>query len=152
MVTNPYNQPNRATNNTYNNRANNGTNNNQRSNYRMTYASDMLQQQESQGITPSTSQGGQRNNNSTGNRGETQHPHRGRVRNQRQFGTSVGISLDDGMTDELRACMEAFSSSEPATNKDTSKEKEFDIDDISDVSSASSDGDDILELNIFGKK
>lgn len=79
-----------------------------------------------------------------------QHPHRGgHVRNQRQFGTSVGVSLgvgmtDDGMTDELREC---FSSTITTSNKSTKAD-----DDMSDVSTASSDDEELLSFNIFGKK
>lgn len=84
-----------------------------------------------------------------GSRDATQHPHRGgRVRDQRQFGTSVGVSLDSGMTDELRNCMAAFSS-EPKTS--SSGKARDDDDGISDVSSTSSD-EEILSFTFFGNK
>ena len=106
------------------------------------YASDMLH-----GITPEYGSQQQRD------REVTQHPHRGRnIRNQRQFGTSVGVSIgdtgdeDETMSDELKECMAAFSN--PASS---TKNTRADGDDISDVSSESSD-EDILSFDIFGKK
>jgi len=100
------------------------------------YASDMLN-----GATPEFGQGQQRNRQQS-----TQHPHRGRhVRNQRQFGTSVEVSLDSGMTDELRDCMAAFST-------DARKEKGRADDDVSDVSSSSSDDEELLSFSMFGNK
>ena len=106
------------------------------------YASDMLH-----GITPEYG-GSQQQRGREG----TQHPHRGRsIRNQRQFGTSVGVSIgdtgeDENMSDELKECMAAFSN--PSSSTKNTRE---DDDDISDVSSESSD-EDILSFNIFGKK
>ena len=105
------------------------------------YASDMLH-----GITPEYGSQQQRD------REGTQHPHRGRnIRNQRQFGTSVGVSIgdtgeDESMSDELKECMAAFSN--PASSTKNTRED----DDISDVSSDSSDDEDLLSFNIFGKK
>ncbi len=88
----------------------------------------------SHGITPEIHQGRRSSERTT----QQQQPHHGGyVRNQRQFGTSVGISIDSG------AMNESSSSTKYATaNTDDSE---------SDVSSASSD-EDILSFNIFGKK
>lgn len=84
-----------------------------------------------------------------------QHPHRGgRVRNQRQFGTSIGVSSSlvgpsDGgmMTDDLRRCMTAFTPgfTQPSNAPNTDKNDGSD-------SSTSSDDDALLSFDIFQKK
>jgi hypothetical protein len=91
-----------------------------------------------------------------------QHPHRGgRVRNQRQFGTSIGVSLGSvGMTDELRRCMTAFAPGFMQPDSESSKDNQgtnnqgTDRDDntLSDISSTSSDDEGLLSYNVFGKK
>eukprot|EP00585_Thalassiosira_rotula_P010842 CAMPEP_0196138248 /NCGR_PEP_ID=MMETSP0910-20130528/5952_1 /TAXON_ID=49265 /ORGANISM="Thalassiosira rotula, Strain GSO102" /LENGTH=530 /DNA_ID=CAMNT_0041398827 /DNA_START=481 /DNA_END=2073 /DNA_ORIENTATION=+ len=99
------------------------------------YASDMIH-----GATPEFSNA-QRN-------GQSQHhPHRGRnVRSQRQFGTTIGVSLDsEGMTDELQEFSKSFSSD--ATKKSGSAGG-----DLSDISSSSSDDEDLFSFSVFGKK
>ncbi|KAL9189081.1 hypothetical protein ACHAXT_011571 [Thalassiosira profunda] len=74
-------------------------------------------------------------------------------RNQRQFGTSVGVSLDDGMTDELRECMSSFAPAESASATTGSGRKAAAAADDVSMSSASSDSDDdLLSFNIFSKK
>ncbi|KAL7543287.1 hypothetical protein ACHAXR_012605 [Thalassiosira sp. AJA248-18] len=80
-------------------------------------------------------------------------PHHGRhVRNQRQFGTSVGVSLgDNGMTAELEECMAAFSTDAQQAATSSSAKATGGDDDISDVSSTSSD-EDILSFQFFGNK
>mmetsp|Transcript_2829 Transcript_2829/g.6286 ORF Transcript_2829/g.6286 Transcript_2829/m.6286 type:complete len:96 (+) Transcript_2829:460-747(+) len=80
--------------------------------------------------------------------GQSQHhPHRGRnVRSQRQFGTTIGVSLDsEGMTDELQEFSKSFSSD--ATKKSGSAGG-----DLSDISSSSSDDEDLFSFSVFGKK
>lgn len=123
-----------------NNKRQNGGGGRANRNVPIPFASDMLQNAE---ITPEFGGQGQRG------REDTQHPHRGRnVRNQRQFGTSISLGGSGlGMTDELQ--VQAAFSSNPASSS-TAKDNNTN-DDISDVSSTSSD-EDILELNIFGKK
>lgn len=154
-VTNPYTNPYKQTSRPHsapNQREDpprNAPNNNQRgqngrTNTQPMYASDMLR-----GSIPECGQG-QRN------RQAAQHPHRGgRVRNQRQFGTTVGVSLGSGsgMTDELEECMAAFSKPESSSaKKKRDSGKTFEDDIISDVSSTSSD-EDILSFNLgFGNK
>jgi len=160
-VSNPYNKAGGRNNNPYvsnynsrasinaNNRRQIGQQQNNAKNGRLgknnapQYASDMLH-----GITPEYGSQQQRG------REGTQHPHRGRnIRNQRQFGTSVGVSIggdtgeDETVSDELKECMAAFSN--PASSTKNTKE---DDDDISDVSSDSSDDEDLLSFDIFGKK
>ena len=54
---------------------------------------------------------------------------------------------DDGMTDELREC---FSSTIPTST--SNKSTKADADDMSDVSTASSDDEEQLSFNVFGKK
>ena len=95
------------------------------------------------GITPEFRQG-QRN------RETTQYPHHGGyVRNQRQFGTSVGVSLDSGVMDEPRtSAATSYSQHQSSTERYLANNTE---DGLSDVSSTSSD-EDILSFNIFGKK
>jgi hypothetical protein len=88
------------------------------------------------------------------NREAIQHPHRGgRVRNQRQFGTSMSIG-SGGTTDELRRCMTAFApgfTQADASSSNNNPGTDHDDDAASDVSSTSSD-EDLLSLNVFGKK
>jgi len=75
----------------------------------------------------------------------TQYPHRSRsVRSQRQFGTSIGVSLDDGMTDELRECMAAFTND---ATKGAGKDNN-----ASDISSESSDDEELFSFDVFGNK
>ncbi len=59
----------------------------------------------------------------------------------------MGVSLDSGMTDELRESMAAFSN-------DARKESAegADDDDFSDISSSSSDDEDLFSFNVFSKK
>jgi hypothetical protein len=86
-----------------------------------------------------------------------QHPHRGgRVRNQRQFGTSIGVSLGSaGMTDELRRCMTAFAPGferPDAESHRTNQGTDRDDNAVSDISSTSSDDEGLLSYDVFGKK
>lgn len=121
-----------------NNKRHNGGPGRTNRNVPIPFASDVLHNAE---ITPEFGGQGQRG------REDTQHPHRGpNVRNQRQFGTSISLGSGLGMTDELQ--VQAAFSSNPASS---STAKDNTDDDISDVSSTSSD-EDILEFNIFGKK
>ena len=155
-VTNPYSK---SSNNVSSNN-NNTSSNNQRggtniefrnddttANVVVPYASDIMMQ--GMGTTYVTDR----------EKSSSQHPHRGgQVRNQRQFGTSIGVSstfvgLSGGgmMTDDLRWCMTAFtpgftqppSGSLNACNTDN---------DGSDNSSTSSDDDALLSFDIFQKK
>ena len=133
VVTNPYNkQANRKTPTSNATQTQNGDNNMQSGEGRnivLPYASSI-----SHGITPEFHQGRRNNERTT----QQHHPHHGGyVRNQRQFGTSVGISIDSG-------AIYKSSSSIKYTMANTD-------DSESDVSSASSD-EDILSFNIFGKK
>lgn len=151
-VTNPYSKSSTnvsSNNNTSNNNQRGGTKSNEdnAANLALPYASDMMMQ--GMGTTYVTDR----------ETSSSQHPHRGgRVRNQRQFGTSIGVSsslvgLSGGgmMTDDLRRCMTAFtpgfsqppSGSLNACNTDN---------DGSDNSSTSSDDDALLSFDIFQKK
>jgi len=151
-VTNPYSKSSTnvsSNNNTSNNNQRGGTKSNEdnAANLALPYASDMMMQ--GMGTTYVTDR----------ETSSSQHPHRGgRVRNQRQFGTSIGVSsslvgLSGGgmMTDDLCRCMTAFtpgfsqppSGSLNACNTDN---------DGSDNSSTSSDDDALLSFDIFQKK
>ena len=144
-VTNPYSKSSTnvsSNNNTSNNNQRGGTNSNDDSsaNVALPYASDMMMQ--GMGTTYGTDR-----------ETSSQHPHRGgRVRNQRQFGTSIGVSSSlvgssagGMMTDDLRRCMTAFTPgfSQPSSNNP--------VNDVSD-SSTSSDDDALLSFDIFQKK
>ena len=77
-----------------------------------------------------------------------QHRRRSRhVRNQRQFGTSLGVSLNSGMTEKLQESMAAFLN-------DARKESAEGVDDdnFSDISGSSSDNEELFPFNVFSKK
>jgi len=103
-------------------------------------------------VTPESSQQGQQRNRQPQQQQQQsiqKYTNRGgrHVRNQRQFGTSVGVSLESGMTDELQECMAAFSNPKSAKKGSGSAD-----DRLSDISSDSSDDEELLSFNIFGKK
>ena len=88
---------------------------------------------------------------------EAQHPHRGgRVRNQRQFGTSIGVSIGSaGMKDELRRCITAFAPGFTQPGASSSKDNQgmnHEENALSDISSTSSDDEGLLSFDVFGKK
>lgn len=154
-VTNPYSKSSTnvsSNNNTSSNNQRGGTNiefrnDDTTANVALPYASDIMMQ--GMGTTYVTDR----------ETSSSQHPHLGgRVRNQRQFGTSIGVSSSlvgssagGMMTDDLRRCMTTFtpgftqppSGSLNACNTDN---------DGSDNSSTSSDDDALLSFDIFQKK
>ena len=150
-VTNPYSKSSSnvtSNNNTSSNFPRGGTNTEIRNddsseNVALPYASDMMMQ--GVGTTYVTDR----------ETSSSQHPHRGgRVRNQRQFGTSIGVSSSlvgpsagRMMTDDLRRCMTAFTPgfTQPSNTSNTDN-------DGSDNSSTSSDDDALLSFDIFQKK
>jgi hypothetical protein len=154
VVTNPYKQASRAPNNVPPNVPSNdhrGKTNDDihdAANASLPYASDMMR-----GMTSDSRQGHP-------DREAIQHPHRGgRVRNQRQFGTSIGVSLGSGgmmTTDDLRRCTTAFAPGFAQPDASSSSNENSgtglnDDDGVSDVSSASSD-EVLLSFDVFGKK
>ena len=163
-VTNPYNNPYKTSRKAPTPPRANEWNNTRRAeqnssaNSQPRYASDMLG---GYGVTPESGMQGQRNVHQQ-QQARTQQQPRGRnTRNQRQFGTSVGVShgssSNDGMTDELRECMEAFSGDAQGTRSSSAATATARTsggvgdDDVSDVSSTSSD-EGILEFEFFGSK
>jgi hypothetical protein len=106
------------------------------------------------GITPEFRQG-QRNRELTSQQHHNHpHHHGGYVRNQRQFGTSVGISIDtDLMEDPRTTTSMKLSTSTPVLPPPSRKHNMANNteDSSSDGSSDCSD-EDILSFNIFGKK
>jgi len=146
VVSNPYKQVSRAPNNGPPNVPSNdqrGTKSdvqNDAAYEALPYASDMMK-----GVTSHSRQ-------VHPNREAIQHPHRGgRVRNQRQFGTSMSIG-SGGTTDELHQCMTAFApgfTQADASSSNNNPGANFEDDAASDVSSASSD-EDLLSFDVFG--
>ena len=101
------------------------------------YASDILN-----GKSPGYGQGQQR-----GREPSTQDPRGRRIRNQRQFGTSVNIrtTTDSGMG--LEECMAAF------PRKEITGEPRRGEDEMSSASSSDNDEEfKLFDLDIFGKK
>ncbi|KAL3794122.1 hypothetical protein ACHAW5_009956 [Stephanodiscus triporus] len=155
VVTNPYKQASRAPNNAPPNVPSNDRSGkinhdirNDAANASLPYASDMMR-----GMTSDSRRGHP-------DREAIQHPHRGgRVRNQRQFGTSIGVSLDSGgmMADDLlRRRTTAFAPgfAQPDASSSSNENSVTGLDDndgVSDVSSASSD-EGLLSFDVFGKK
>jgi hypothetical protein len=142
-VTNPYSK---SSSNVTSNKCGTNTeirNDDSTANVALPYASDMMMQ--GLGTTYVTDR----------ETSSSQHPHRGgRVRNQRQFGTSIGVSSSfvgpsagGMMTDDLRRCMTAFTPgfTQPLNTSNTDN-------DGSDNSSTSSDDDALLSFDIFQKK
>lgn len=161
VVTNPYKQANEAPkyapshvpNNVQRGQNNLGKNNDawkMATNETLPYASDVMR-----GMASDSRQ-------DRPDREAAQYPHRGgRVRDQRQFGTSIGVSLGSAdMTDELRRCMTAFAPGFTQPDAKCSKDNQgtnnqsMDREDnaVSDISSTSSDDEGLLSYNVFGKK
>lgn len=107
------------------------------------------------GITPEFHQG-QRNRELTSQQ-QHQHPHHhgGYARNQRQFGTSVGISIDPDVKENSRTTTSMMLSTStpvlPPPSRKHNMANNTEDSSSSDGSSDSSD-EDILSFNIFGKK
>jgi hypothetical protein len=144
VVSNPYKQVSRAPNNdppdvpSNDRRGTKSDVRNDAANVALPYASDMMN-----GMMSHPRQGHP-------NREAIQHPHRGgRVRSQRQFGTSMSIG-SGGTTDELRRCMTAFTLPDASSSNNKAGTDHGD-DAGSDISSSSSD-EDLLSFDVFGKK
>ncbi|KAL3761866.1 hypothetical protein ACHAWU_009031 [Discostella pseudostelligera] len=155
VVTNPYSKQairdpsSNAPRNAQSNNSGNDIPSGKEGNNVLPYASNMM----THGITPEFHQGQQRNREINTQHHHHHHPHRhgGYVRNQRQFGTSVGVSIDSGVMDAPRTT--SLSSTTPLSYPPSSTKYMANTteDSLSDASSASSD-EDILSFNIFGKK